>query len=74
MHLVLVQDINLKAVGFTKSIEDANWYGERLYPNGYSIIQATVKAPINVAEHWFPHVDIGAYVFPKEILPYIIPH
>lgn len=29
---------------------------------------------INLIEHWFPNVDIGAYVFPKEILPYIIPH
>ncbi|MDR7212725.1 hypothetical protein [Flavobacterium piscis] len=69
-----LQQGGVEAKYFAKSIEDAHWYGQRLYPNGYSIIQGTVKAPVNAAQHWFPHVDIGAYVFPKETLPYIIPH
>ncbi|WP_028788758.1 hypothetical protein [Terrimonas ferruginea] len=69
-----LQQGGVEAKYFAKSFEDAHWYGQRLYPNGYSIIKGTVKAPVNAAEHWFRHVDIGAYVFPKETLPYIIPH
>ncbi|WP_131539021.1 RHS repeat domain-containing protein [Pedobacter nototheniae] len=69
-----LQEGGVEAKYFAKSLEDAHWYGQRLYPNGYSIIQGTVKSPVNAAQHWFPHVDIGAYVFPKETLPYIIPH
>ena len=32
---------------------------QRLYPNGYSIIQGTVKGPFNTSQFWFPYVDIG---------------
>jgi hypothetical protein len=59
---------------FAKSLEDAHWYGEILYPDGYSIIKGKVSSPINSAEFWYPHSDIGAYIFPKDALPYIIPN
>ncbi len=69
-----LQPGGVEAKYFAKSFEDAHWYGQRLYPNGYSIIQGTVKSPVDAGQYWFPHVDIGSYVFPKETLPYIIPH
>jgi RHS repeat-associated protein len=56
---------------FAKSVEDANWYGQKIYPNGYSIIEGSVKGPID--HLWFPNIDIGAYVFPTEHLPNITP-
>ncbi len=69
-----LQEGGLEVKYFAKTLEDAHWYGQRLYPNGYSIIQGTVKGTVNTSEYWFPHIDIGAYVFPGETLPYIIPH
>jgi hypothetical protein len=67
-----LQEGGVEVKYFAKSLEDAHWYGQRLYPNGYSIIKATVKGPTN--RFWYPDIDIGAYVFPKEALPKIIPH
>jgi len=29
---------------------------------------------INMNGSWLPGIDVGAYVFPGETLPYIIPH
>ena len=69
-----LQQGGVEAKYFAKSLEDAHWYGSKLYPNGYSVIKGTVKGPVNAGQYWFPHVDIGAYVFPKQTLPYIIPH
>jgi hypothetical protein len=58
---------------FAKTLEDAHWYGSRLYPEGYSIIQGTVNSSVNVSKYWYPYVDIGAYAFPGNILPYVKP-
>ncbi len=58
---------------FAKTLEDAHQYGQWIYRDGYSIIQGTVKGPLNINKFWYPNVDIGAYVFPREVLPYIIP-
>lgn len=58
---------------FAKTIEDAHWYGKNLYPNGYTIIRGSVRTNVNVGEYWYPNIDIGAYVFPKEILKLIKP-
>jgi hypothetical protein len=69
-----LQEGGLEVKYFAKNLEDAHWYGQRLYPNGYSVIQGTVKGTVNASDYWFPHIDIGAYVFPSETLPYIIPH
>ncbi|MBV4360605.1 hypothetical protein [Pinibacter aurantiacus] len=69
-----LQPGGVEAKYFAQSLEDANWYGQKLYPNGYSIIKGTVQSPISAAEYWYPHVDIGAYVFPQEALPFIKPH
>jgi len=69
-----LQEGGLESKYFAESIQDAHWYGERLYPNGYSVVQATVREAINPVQYWYPSIDIGAYVFPKETLPYIIPH
>ena len=69
-----LQEGGLESKYFAKSIEDAQWYGERLYPNGYTVIQAAVRDAVNPSQYWYPSIDIGAYVFPKETLPYIIPH
>ncbi|WP_264530374.1 hypothetical protein [Flavobacterium sp. N502540] len=63
----------LESKYFAQSLQDAHWYGKGLYPNGYSIIEATVKSPVDASQYWFPHIDIGAFVFPAETLPYIIP-
>ncbi len=57
---------------FAKSVEDANWYGQRLYPNGYTIIEASTTKPVGA--YWFPHTDIGNFAFPNHFLPYIRPH
>ncbi len=65
------QDIGLKY--FAKSVEDAHQYGQWLYKDGYKVIEATVKGPLNINKFWYPNVDIGAYAFPQEVLPYIIP-
>ena len=59
---------------FAKTLEDAHQYGQWIYRDGYSIIQGTVKGPLNINKFWYPNVDIGAYVFPREVLPYIIPN
>lgn len=68
-----LQQGGVEAKYFAKSIEDAHWYGKILYPNGYSIIQGTVKNSVKPSQYWYPHIDIGAYVFPKQALPYITP-
>jgi RHS repeat-associated protein len=59
---------------FAQSLEDAHWYGQRLYPEGYSIVTGNVNSTLNASKYWFPHTDIGAYAFPREVLQYIIPH
>jgi RHS repeat-associated protein len=59
---------------FARTLEEAHWYGQKLYPKGYSVIQATVKGSVNAGHYWYPYTDIGAYAFPQPILPYIIPH
>lgn len=58
---------------FAKTLEDAHQYGQWIYKDGYSIIQGTVKGPLNINKFWYPNVDIGAYIFPREVLPYIVP-
>lgn len=58
---------------FARSLKEAEWYGSRLYPNGYKIIESTVKNTVDISKYWYPNIDIGAYAFPQEILPYIIP-
>ena len=58
---------------FARTLEDAHWYGSRLYPNGYNIIQGTVSSSVNMGKYWYPTVDIGAYAFPGNLLPYIKP-
>jgi hypothetical protein len=68
-----VQEGGLMGKYFAKSVEDANWYGQNLYPEGYTIIQGTVKGPVNASQFWHQHIDIGAYYFPEETLPFIVP-
>ncbi len=58
---------------FAKTLKDAHWYGNKLYPEGYSIIQGTVNSSVNAGMYWYPYVDIGAYAFPRTILPYVKP-
>lgn len=58
---------------FAKTLEDAHWYGSKLYPEGYGVIRATVNSSVNVGKFWHPYVDIGAYAFPGNILPYVKP-
>ncbi|MDR1199324.1 MAG: hypothetical protein LBK94_10020 [Prevotellaceae bacterium] len=58
---------------FAKSLEDAHWYGNRLFPDGYSVIRGTVSPSVNIGRYWYPSVDIGSYVFPGNVLPYIKP-
>lgn len=58
---------------FANSVEDAHFYEQRFYSNGYEIIEATVIKPIKANQYWYSYVDIGAHVFPKESLHYIIP-
>jgi hypothetical protein len=69
-----LQEGGVEVKYFAKSVEDAHWYGQKLYPDGYSIILGKVNAPLNANQYWFPHIDIGAYAFPKEALPLITPH
>ena len=54
---------------FAKSIDDAHWYGTRLYPDGYTIVKGVYKG--NISNHWYPNVDIGAYNFVDKYLPFI---
>lgn len=65
------QDIGVKY--FAESAYAAQQYGQWLYPNGYKIIEGVVDPVINAQKYWYPNVDIGAYAFPKEVLPFIIP-
>ena len=59
---------------FAKTLEDAHWYGKYIYKGGeYSIIQGTVNPSVNIGTYWSPTIDIGSYVFPGNILPYITP-
>jgi RHS repeat-associated protein len=69
-----LQEGGLESKYFAKSIKDASWYGQKIYPDGYSIIKGTVKEQVDVNQFWYPNIDIGAFVFPKELLPFIIPH
>ena len=68
-----LQEGGLEFKYFAKTKQDALWYGEKLYPNGFRIIEGTIKTPFNLKHHWYPNVDIGAYNFPKEVLPRIKP-
>lgn len=65
---------DLEVKYFAKTLEDAHWYGPKLYPKGYKVVKGVVSSAVNAAEYWYPGIDIGAYVFPEEVLPYIIPH
>ncbi|MFT4070544.1 MAG: hypothetical protein QM654_01325 [Dysgonamonadaceae bacterium] len=56
-----------------KSLEYAHWYGKYIYKGDYTIIQGTVNSPVKIDTYWSPYVDIGAYVFPGNVLPYITP-
>jgi RHS repeat-associated protein len=56
---------------FAQSLEDAHWYGSKLYPEGYSIVRGSVQEPIG--EFWHPNVDIGAYFFPTDFLLNVTP-
>lgn len=42
-----------------------------VYPSGFRVIEGTTKTPFNLKHHWYPNIDIGAYNFPKEVLPRI---
>ncbi|TXK77153.1 RHS repeat-associated core domain-containing protein [Mesonia sp. K4-1] len=68
-----LQEGGLEVKYFAKSIDDANWYGKALYPNGYKVIKAELPNSINSSQYWYPNIDIGAYVLPKEIIPYVTP-
>lgn len=68
-----LQNGGVEAKYFAGSRNDAHWYGQRLYPNGYSIVRGTVNPRIKTQQYWYQNVDIGAYVFPRNILPYIKP-
>jgi hypothetical protein len=57
---------------FAKSYKDAKWYGKKLYPDGYTIIKGKISISVDINAYWYPNIDIGAYVFPKEILPLIM--
>jgi hypothetical protein len=63
----------VEAKYFAKDLKAAHWYGKTLYPNGYSIVQGSVNTTIDLSKYWYPYVDIGAYVFPKNVLPNITP-
>ena len=69
----LLQEGGTEVKYFAKTLEDAHWYGPKLYPNGYSVIEGTVKGSLDVSKYWYPNVDIGAFIFPQEALPFIIP-
>ena len=69
----LLQNGGVEAKYFAGSLQDAHWYGQRLYPNGYSVVQGTVSSKVNLNQYWYPNIDIGAYVFPRNILPYVKP-
>jgi RHS repeat-associated protein len=58
---------------FAKTFQDAHWYGSRLYPEGYSVIRGTINPSVSIGSYWYPYVDIGAYAFPGNFLPYIKP-
>jgi RHS repeat-associated protein len=47
-------------------------YTDQLYPNGYTIVKGVVTPSININTYWYP-IDIGAYVFPGEVLPFVKP-
>lgn len=69
----LLKEGGAESKWFAKSLEDAHWYGSRLYPNGYNVVQGTVNSSVNIGTYWYPAVDIGSYVFPRNVLPYITP-
>lgn len=58
---------------FAKTLQDAHWYGGKLYPEGYSVIKGSLNLSIDAGKYWYPYVDIGAYAFPGNILPYVKP-
>ena len=69
----LLQEGGTEVKYFAKSLDNAHWYGKKLYPDGYNIIQGTIKSNININNYWYPYTDIGAYTFPRNILPHIKP-
>jgi len=58
---------------FARTLQDAHWYGGKLYPEGYSVIKGSLNLSIDAGKYWYPYVDIGAYAFPGNILPYVKP-
>lgn len=43
----LLQNGGVEAKYFARSLQDAHWHGQRLYPNGYSVVQGTVSSKVN---------------------------
>jgi hypothetical protein len=58
---------------FAKTYKDAQCFGERPYPDRYTIVKGTIPAKINVNNHWYPNVDIiGTYAFAKYYLCHFV--
>ncbi len=58
---------------FAKSIEDAQWWGQNLYPDGFTIVKGVTTE--SIGHFWSPYTDgLGAYIISKEFLPKIIPY
>lgn len=56
---------------FAQSADDALWYGQKLYPNGFTVVKAITNS--NIQNLWFPGIDIGAYVFESTDLSLLTP-
>lgn len=68
-----LQEGGVEVKYFAKSLQDVKWYGNTIYKGDYTIIKGVVDKSVNVSQYWYPNIDIGAYVFPQEILPLITP-
>ena len=68
-----LQEGGVEVKYFAKSLQDVKWYWNTIYKGEYTIIKGVVDKSVNVNQYWFPNIDIGAYVFPQEILPFITP-
>lgn len=68
-----LQEGGVEVKYFARSLNDVKWYGKTIYNGDYTIVKGVVDKSLDVSKYWYPNIDIGAYVFPEEVLPLIAP-
>ncbi|MDP9957296.1 RHS repeat-associated protein, partial [Epilithonimonas hungarica] len=70
----LIKNGGTEAKYFANSLANAHKFGKQLYPNGYTVVEATIYNSNNPMKYWSPTTDgIGAFIFNQKILKAVKP-